>query len=159
MYFLPYPQLGVGFQKSTGDWDFKGSTFPSNLRTAPPPILVFGKQSQSKAKTCYLLSHLLCKVFTWEWKRGPSTIPKGESSKAEACSCLSDLQRQISHSSQKQPDSLLREHWLLSGYSGNFALLRICEGLRWSRHFKKRPFLLPNKNIQVAQSVVTILGC
>lgn len=100
MYFLPPPQLGVCFQKSTGDWDFKGSTFPSNLRTPPLPVLVFGKQSQSKAKTCYLLSHLLCKVFPWKWQRGPSTISKGEGSTAESCSFLSGLQRQISHFSQ-----------------------------------------------------------
>lgn len=117
-----------------GDWDFKGNTFPSNLRIPPPPVLVFGKQSQSKAKTWYLLCHLLRKVFPWEWQRHPSTISKGEGSKAEACSYLSGLQRQSSHFSQKKPDSLLREHWLLRVDSGNFTHLRI-----W-RFKKKSPF-------------------
>lgn len=77
MYFLPSPQLGVCFQKSTRGWDIKGSTFPSHLRTPPPPILVFGKQGQSKAKTCYLLSHLLRKVFPWEWQRSLNHLKRG----------------------------------------------------------------------------------
>lgn len=67
-YFLPPPYLGVGFQKSTGGWDIKRSTFPSNLRAVPlstphPPHINIWKQSQSKAKTHYLLSPLLWRAF------------------------------------------------------------------------------------------------
>lgn len=78
MYFLPSPQLGVCFQKSTGDRDFKGNTFPSNLRTSPLPVLIFGKQNQSKAKTCYLLIIFYGKTSPGNDRELPQPSQKGK---------------------------------------------------------------------------------